>query len=232
MQDTEYRIQRKGFTLIELLVVIAIMGILAVIAVPTLQTLTRKGVKTAVPALSSTMRLARQYAITHRTWVWVVFPDTDASLYSGDPGQVVKALRAYAVIARDRESGALEYVTDWRYLPEGVYFDEDETYKSGVTVFNSYSTGNETDFPFPGDADSDRSIPAVLFKPNGHAYRFSRPSGKWTDGLTTQVPFTLAYMPVNTNNGTVTPPVATSPKLTVIRVRNKTGQFDVVYDEL
>ena len=68
----------------------------------------------------------------------------------------------------------LEFVSDWKYLPEGIYFDDDDGL-SGNFVFGASSGGQPTytanfDFPIAPGNPATRPMGAVLFKPNGRAY--------------------------------------------------------------
>ena len=114
-----------GFTLIELLAVVAIMAIILGIALPAFDAFKQRGTQAAIPQLMSTLRLARQYAITHRQDVYVVFPDRSCSPAYSPAGEVTKALCSYAVITSNRANNRFEYVTEWKYLPKGIYFDDD-----------------------------------------------------------------------------------------------------------
>src|SRR5437867_3757142 len=71
----------RAFTLIELLTVIVIVGIILAVGIPAFTNLMKSsGLTTATRQVANTMTLARQYAITKRTKVYVVFPyrDTDS----------------------------------------------------------------------------------------------------------------------------------------------------------
>ena len=66
--------RHSGFTLIELLVVIAILGILSAIALPTVSKM--RGGDTLLATtrqLQDDVQRARQYAISQRTTVYMVF---------------------------------------------------------------------------------------------------------------------------------------------------------------
>jgi prepilin-type N-terminal cleavage/methylation domain-containing protein len=210
----------RGFTLIELLVVMGIFAILLVIALPTLAAFSRRSLANQLPGLASAIRFARQYAITHRQNVWVVFPDNNVTTYTG--AEIDMALRSYAVISTNQADG-LHYITDWKYLPKGVFFNQDPTFAGGFTVFNSHGGGLQTQFPFPSDGGGLENLSAVLFRPNGRAFYWT--GTKWSDFGTTQIPLTEGVSDVSTNAGTGT---FTLTGLTNanLRVRNKTGQLD------
>lgn len=65
---------RRGFTLLELLTVVAIMLILMTMAAAAYRGMVRGGsMPSAVSNLRSTLALARQYAVTHRSRTFVIF---------------------------------------------------------------------------------------------------------------------------------------------------------------
>lgn len=223
MTDRIQRLGRqspRGFTLVELLVVVAIMGMLLVLALPAFETMGRRSLSTVSPGLISTLRLARQHAITHRQYVWVVFPDKDALNYTG--AEVNMALRAYAVIAGDSDNKPAEYISEWRYLPQGIYFNPDTALNNNV--FKSYdSSGATAYFPFPNDkANKDHNLPAILFKPNGRSYLFG--GSGWSDYGRADVHWYNAVMTVDTNAGTLGALQTTGHTSLALRVFNKTGQ--------
>lgn len=213
----------SGFTLIELLAVIAIMAIILAVALPAFDAFKQRGTEAAIPHLMSTLRLARQYAITHRQDVYVVFPDRRLPAYAPKQ-EVKKALCSYAVITSNRANECFEYVTAWKYLPQGIFFDDDATMAENVFLSHDAAL---TDFPFPNDVGGSRNLCSVQFRPNGRAYRIS--GSGWSDGLVTWIPLTSAYMDVNTNAGTVTTFSNLLMNVTnIIRIRNKTGQIDIM----
>src|SRR6266446_6683306 len=69
------RSRTNGFTLIEMLTVIVIIGIVVAMTIPAVTNLMKSGGVTAASReVGNTLGLARQLAITQRTYARVVFP--------------------------------------------------------------------------------------------------------------------------------------------------------------
>ncbi len=218
---------RSGFTLLELLIVIGIMALLMAMALPAFENLSKRGLTSAAPALMSTLRLARQHAITTRKYVWVVFPDIGsggaqggALAYSGS--QVEKALRSYAVIEGDANNKPSQYITDWKFLPQGMYFEN----KGGSDVLKSYDTlGSTAYYPFPNSTSSSNyNMPAIQFRPNGRAYKFN---GSWNSTGVHEIFLMSGIVNVDTNASVVVgAPIKVATNNAEIRVFLQTGQLD------
>ena len=235
----------SGFTLIELLVVIAIIGVLFAVAMPVFENAGRKDTNRAAYQLMSTMRLARQNAIAKRQWTLVVFPNRDGGAYAGQ--DIDKCLRAYAVLAavnnldgtymfdaskRDPKVSDMQltFVSDWKYLPEGIYFDDSKEL-TGNYAFGAGDNKYQGIFRFPLDPlkpnDLVRPMAAVVFKPNGRAYIMADGSSTgsyWQDTDYSRIYVTAAKYYENTG-GMLAEPKTIPGTNTAIMIRNKTGQM-------
>ncbi len=223
-----------GFTLIEMMTVTLIIAVLFILTIPAFQSMTRKNTNAAGSQLISTIRLARQYAVTHRQDTYVVFPTT-TPVY-GSPAEVTKALSSYAVISSNPAAGRLEYVSDWKFLPKGVYFDDSASSVMG-TVQENVLRHAQSSFPFPNDfSGSLRAMPALKFRPNGKLYYYS--GTEWRQpSLRLKVYLTSCrYYDLNTTAGTITRGVKDPPGVTnAVWIYSKSGQVmfkeaDTIYD--
>lgn len=236
--------RRNGFTLIELLVVVAIIGVLFAIALPVFGNAGRKDTYRAAQQVATTLRLARQHAIAKRQWTFVVFPLylENNNPYSADPkavNNIKKCLRSYAVIAATNtldgsnptcDDMEFEFVSDWKYLPEGIYFDDDDNFKANYTFVQSGTAGFTANehfrFPYdPGDMNKRMSMGAICAKPNGH-YCVMSPANKnkyWNDTLTRIRLTSAKYYDVDGNQ--LGDPISIPGTNSTFRISAKTGMI-------
>jgi len=242
---------KRGFTLIELLVVIAIIGLLFAVAMPMFESMGKKDTDRAAYQLMTTLRLARQNAIAKRQWTMVVFPTRDGT-YSDTPGalnSIDKCLRSYAVLAatnnldgqyrfdsnrRDPQISEMEltFVSDWKYLPEGIYFDDD-TDLSGNYLFGSGGAYTGAfDFPIDPANPNNLVMPMgmILFKPNGRAFVTfdSSGTGKFFQDRDYGRIYIASDKYYQSSGTTLMDPVPVPGTNTVMQIRNKTGQIVIL----
>lgn len=150
---------------------IVIIGVILAMGIPAVTSLTKAtSLNSATRTVSSTLNLARQYAITQRTTTRVLYPYNSA----GTPADM--SYRSYSVIARNPTSLVWEYVGKWEYLPIGAVF--------GDTITNV----GTTTFTFPNLTDSAKAIAYVEFRPTGAATQsgtFTLAEGLVTGGIPT-----------------------------------------------
>jgi len=182
--------EKQGFTLIELLVVVALIALVFSIAIPAFENAGRRDVYKPAQQVASALRLARQSAVVRRQWTMFVIPTADNSYSEKD---VQKALHSYAVLVCTNMGGVTTstafddmektFLTSWRTLPDGVYFEDDDTL--------SYEVGGDSksvaNYPFqnpvqgslsPVDPDgTDTKLACLLYKPNGECFVWK--NSKW-----------------------------------------------------
>ncbi len=156
-------VKRCGFTLIELLVVIAIVGLLMGGGIPAYQNLGRgAGIDSATAQLRSTISLARQWAITHRERVYIVFP------VANPPGLEGYAYRSFNVF-----SPSDGYLREWILLREGLVF-EPTHYPGATATMNVFHPDNRMSF-YSGDDDrfgfAGTVQPVLIARPDGRVFR-------------------------------------------------------------
>ena len=232
--------RRIGFTLIELLVVIAIIGVLFVVAMPVFENAGRKDPTRAAYQLMTTLRLARQHAINKRQFTAVVFPVRahNGGVVSYGAEDLDKCLRSYAVLAvTNRMDGLLRkeqtpdkmdfiYVSDWKYLPPGIYFDDEKLATSTIlmptNVLSKYSYPLRPGVATPG-GPAPVPMAMLMFKPNGRAYQLTTGADPYLVDQDPHIHLTSAkyYEKAGT---TLDGPKAIPGSNVTIMVRAKSGQ--------
>lgn len=166
----------RAFTLVELLTVMVIMGVLLGIAIPAFEKLTvGTGVDAAARMVGAQMRLARDFAISHRQRVAIIMPQNLGAL-SGT-GYAYTCFRP-AIVSR---SGS-DYVfdrwvenTNWSFLPAGTSImeaDDDIGIADGGGNYQADPKDNNytvvDDVPLDPLASSTvDDVRAVIFAPAG-----------------------------------------------------------------
>lgn len=195
---------QSGFTLIELLAVIAIMGIILTAGVLSLHGLMKSAaLSTGTRQVANTLNLARQYAITHRTYTRVVFPCA-RSWNSMNPASAATNNLApwylsYSVMARTNANldpvFATEqyiYISKWEQLPVGTVFS------TGLDTLPWATTPPNYLLPFPTNVISRNflntaTLSYVQFDPTGAASGGDRSFTIWEGYITNGIPaFTTA----------------------------------------
>jgi prepilin-type N-terminal cleavage/methylation domain-containing protein len=194
----------RGFTLLELMIVIAIIGLLTTLALPHLSGFTKSNaMHAATRQLLDDVALARQRALVNRSMVCMVFlppnfwtNDTSATFSNNLMTSLVgHQYAAYALVSMrtvgDQPGVSnVHYVTEWRYLPQGVYlwpFQLTNGYgtnwisTTNTTIGAGLSNGwpvtaftNNIWFPFPstfqnvaGNITNSNSLPYIGFSASG-----------------------------------------------------------------
>jgi prepilin-type N-terminal cleavage/methylation domain-containing protein len=213
----------NGFTLVEMLTVLVIVAVLIGLAVPAVTNLMSSGgVSGASREVANTIGLARQYAITHRTYARVVFP------YSLTTSQPDMWYRTYAVMTNRSNSASATtlwtYLTKWEYLPLGAVF-LDVAHATSPSPNGALNDGNSlSQDPIPGGLGGQLAY--IEFGPTGVASGVPANSSSTT-------PSTLAITEgFTTVNGTMTPTASKTnvnmlANLTTINVDTLVGRVQV-----
>ncbi len=199
----------NGFTLVEMLVVMVIAGILIGLSIPAVTSLMSSGgVGAGAREVANTLNLARQVAITQRTYARVVFQ------YSGTVGSVIHPdmqYRAYAVMTNRNNSATPPtpwvYMTKWEYLPLGAVFLQTIP-GGGLGALDDLNSLNQAQLPFPSAAfpNNIAMLAYIEFGPTG-AGTAVPPNSATSSTLAITEGFT-------TVNGNTATPRATAPTKT------------------
>ena len=188
----------------ELLVVIAIIGVLAALTLPNIKGFTQSNVMNgATRQVLDDLALARQRAISERTTVYVLFsppldpavnPPASFSYLNPFPAQkellLTRQYNSYALYAERSvgdqpgvENWHPRYLTDWRTLPEGVFFAKQKFFgvPSDVRIqkFNYY----QFYYPDPQLSPGKLSFPFIAFSPQGGLDSEKMVGGVSTDNM-------------------------------------------------
>ena len=155
----------RGFTAVELMVVIAIMGIMLTMAMPSFVQFTRNSrIKSGAQIVVSTLRIARNYAITKRKRCTVFF-----NMNIDGSGYAVKA--CWLIRHNNPDYGIIEdapyyiytvgeSITNWKALPKTITMSE-QTGPLALETFNA---------PFPNDSDAPKAKKSISFTQMGAAF--------------------------------------------------------------
>ncbi len=159
-----------AFTLIEMLTVIVIVGIILAVGIPALTSLMKSGgMNSATRQVANALTLARQYAITKRTNVRVVFP------YSGTTGggtNLAPPYQSYTVVALNGTTP--NYISKWEHLPLGTVFMNDAAIL-GIPPRPCLDNLQTANFPFPTNTTAalgpgnSATLAFIEFRPTGAA---------------------------------------------------------------
>jgi prepilin-type N-terminal cleavage/methylation domain-containing protein len=167
------------YTLIELLVVIGVMAILLGISGPAFVSMMRgQGKDIAARSISSMLKLSRDYAVTQREHVAILFPESGSGL---SDEYKYSHFRPCIVWDADSSSG-----TDWRWrswidgsswnkLPTGLV--------SQIVTTAQAETVNDADCTDIGATSTEDFDRAIIFTPSGRTTRTSNIEFKISQGI-------------------------------------------------
>ena len=219
------RPRTTGFTLIEMLAVIVIIGIVVAMTIPAVTNLMKSGGVTAASReVSNTLGLARQLAITQRTFSRVVFP-------YGQSGPKTQDMwyRTYAVMTnRDNSAAALAgwaYASKWEYLPVGAVF-LNVVPGAGLGALDDQNSLNGLNMacPIPGTPGYQAVLAYIEFGPTGAATPLTSGGGASTVAITEGFMSGTPPVPRPTTAKTITNTLA---NITTIGVDSIIGRIQI-----
>lgn len=244
-----------AFTLIEMLVVIGIMGALAALAVPAIKNMKKAdATQSAVRQLLDDVARARQYAISRRTTVYMIFCPSnfwnDPAFPRLPPTEVQRAQKLYEkqvigytfVTLRDvgdqPGQGTPRYLAPWRTLPEGVFIAQwkfsspnsymritDPTTSRFYDVYGFHTTNN---IPFPSEDAAPIGPPYVTLPYIAFNYLGQLTvDGVNPSGQDEYIP--LARGSINFGHDANGTPLQQPPTLNEVPPTNSTSAFNLVH---
>lgn len=171
---------RREYTLAELLVVLCIFILVTTIALPAFTRLAKGGgVTSASRTICSMINGARSYALSHRSYVALIFP-TAPSIDAGTPDKLrYLSLRPAVVVPVTGATASPFYAfskwvdgESWRGMPSGIFFGG-PTYDinlaaNGMASFGNPLTIKSCDFSdIAGSSSSADVVNCLVFTPAG-----------------------------------------------------------------
>ncbi len=144
--------------------------------------------------LRAILSLARQWAITHRDRVYIVFPATNVNLFATSKKEAALAYRSFNVFSVSQN----EFLREWITLPDGMVFDAGAT--TSKTNFINIFSGSVPDYvrPVPFPMTVSNNMVVIEFKPDG---MISQPSQSQRSPM---VVFREGWVDADTNTGKAT----------------------------
>lgn len=156
----------------ELLITMGIMAILIAVSVPAFRGFTQSAnINGAVARVRSNIALARQWAITQRSEVNVIFLSSNS--LSGALGNIPEGAgrlyRSMAVFVPTNTAGNGYYIKEWETLPAGFVFTPTTTAYPGTGHGdNVLSAGVAFTTPFPDSTSLDKiKTMGIKFRSDG-----------------------------------------------------------------